>query len=75
MADRPGLTVSVVTASWNCAATLADCLDSVAKLTYAQREHVVIDGASWYGTLALLQSRRSQLAVLLSEPATVSTTP
>ena len=68
MADRPGLTVSVVTATWNCAATLADCLDSVAQQTYAPREHVVIDGASRDGTLALLQSRRNQLAVLLSEP-------
>lgn len=68
MVDSPGLTVSVVTATWNCAATLSDCLDSVAQQTYAQREHVVIDGASRDGTLALLQSRRNQLAVLLSEP-------
>ena len=68
MADRPGLTVSVVTATWTCAATLADCLDVMAQQTCAQREHVVIDGASRDGTLALLQSRRSQLAVLLSEP-------
>ena len=63
MADRPGLTVSVVTATWTCAATLADCLDVVAQQTCAHREHVVIDGASRHGTLALLQSRRSQLAV------------
>lgn len=68
MADHPGLKLSVVTATFNCAATLADCLDSVAQQTHAHREHVVIDGASRDGTLALLQSRRAQLAVLLSEP-------
>lgn len=36
--------------------------------SYSNREHVVIDGASRDGTLAVLQARRSQLAVLVSEP-------
>ena len=49
----------MVTATLNCATTLADCQDSVAQQACTQREHVVIDGASRDGTLALLQSRRS----------------
>lgn len=60
--------ISVVTATWNCAGTLADCLDSVAQQSYGNREHVVIDGASRDGTLPMLEGRRGQLAVLVSEP-------
>ncbi|WP_448873260.1 glycosyltransferase family 2 protein [Desulfobulbus propionicus] len=63
-----GVKVSVVTVTWNCADTLGDCLDSVARQSWLDREHVVIDGASTDGTLALLKTRRDQLAVLVSEP-------
>lgn len=44
-----------------------DCLDSVASQSYTEREHVVIDGASKDRTLALLEERKDQLAVLVSE--------
>ena len=60
--------ISVITATWNCAATLGDCLVAVKRQTHTDREHVVIDGASSDGTLELLQARRDQLAVLVSEP-------
>ncbi|OYU12446.1 MAG: hypothetical protein CFE38_08240 [Comamonadaceae bacterium PBBC1] len=60
--------ISIITATYNCAQTLGDCLSSVASQAYANREHVVIDGASQDGTLDVLQASRSQLAVLLSEP-------
>lgn len=60
--------ISVVTATYNSAATLADCLDSVRDQTHAEIEHVVIDGASRDGTLALIESRRERIAVLVSEP-------
>ena len=62
------ITISVVTVTWNCVDNIKDCLDSVAQQTWPHREHVVIDGASQDGTLAILQSRRQQLSVLLSEP-------
>lgn len=62
------ITISVITATWNCASTLGDCLDSVAQQTYPHHEHVVIDGASRDGTLDLLRARSDQLGVLLSEP-------
>jgi|GEM_PF-2333655 len=60
--------LSVITATYNCADTLADCLDSVAQQTHPEVEHILIDAASSDGTLALLQARRDQLAQLVSEP-------
>jgi glycosyltransferase involved in cell wall biosynthesis len=60
--------ISIVTATRDCAGTLRDCLRSVAAQTWTEREHVVIDGASRDGTLALLESHRDQLDVLVSEP-------
>jgi glycosyltransferase involved in cell wall biosynthesis len=66
--DKKIVKISVVTATWNCASTIADCLHSVAAQSYTEREHVVIDGASNDGTLNLLHACRDQLAVLVSEP-------
>jgi glycosyltransferase involved in cell wall biosynthesis len=60
--------ISVITITWNCASTIADCLDSVASQIYSNREHVVIDGASTDGTVDILRSREGQLGVLVSEP-------
>jgi len=60
--------ISVITATWNCVATVADCLASVAGQSYTGREHIVIDGASTDGTVAVLEAHRGQLSVLVSEP-------
>ncbi len=60
--------ISVVTTLRNARETVADCLDSVAAQTHPRREHIVIDGGSEDGTLALLEQRGDQLAVLVSEP-------
>jgi glycosyltransferase len=60
--------ISIVTATWQCAATVGDCLRSVASQTWASREHVVIDGGSRDGTLDLLQRHRDGLSALVSEP-------
>jgi glycosyltransferase len=60
--------ISIITATWNCAGTVAECLASVAGQSYPDREHIVIDGASTDGTVAVLEAHRAQLAVLVSEP-------
>ena len=60
--------ISIITATWQCADTVGDCLVSVAGQTHADREHIVIDGASPDGTLAVLEAHRPQLAALVSEP-------
>ena len=59
--------ISIITVTWNCRDTVADCLASVAAQTHAACEHVVIDGASTDGTRELLEAHRAQLAVLVSE--------
>lgn len=60
--------ISIITATFECASTVGDCLESVAAQTYPDREQIVIDGASPDGTLAVLRGRQAQLAVLVSEP-------
>ena len=60
--------ISVITAVYNRVATIGDALDSVRAQTWPDVQHVVIDGASTDGTLEILQARRSEIAVLVSEP-------
>ncbi len=60
--------ISIVTATWNCAYTIEDCLQSVASQTWPHREHVVIDGWSNDGTVPLLEKHRHQIGILISEP-------
>jgi len=62
------LKVSIITVTYNCKSVLNDCLDSVAAQSYGNIEHIVIDGASNDGTLSLLNSKRNNLAVVVSEP-------
>jgi glycosyltransferase involved in cell wall biosynthesis len=64
--DQP--LVSVITVCFNAAATLEDCLGSVAAQTWPAIEHIVIDGASTDGTAAILERHRARLARLVSEP-------
>lgn len=53
--------VTVITAVLNGAATLARNLESVREQTWARLEHVVIDGGSTDGTLALLEARPARV--------------
>jgi len=48
--------VSILTPSFDQGRFLRDCLDSVARQTYPRIEHVVVDGGSTDGTLAILES-------------------
>ena len=60
--------LSLITATYNCAGTLGDCLESVASQTHDDIEHWIIDGGSTDGTLALVESRQQQVAGVVSEP-------
>ena len=60
--------ISIITATRQCVDTVPDCLASVAGQSHTDREHIVIDGASTDGTLAVLEAHRPQLAALVSEP-------
>lgn len=61
------VTISVVTATWNCVKTLQDCLASVARQSYASREHVIVDGASTDGTVEVIKQNIAQIATFKSE--------
>ena len=62
------VSISVVTATWNCALTLPDCLASVACQSYANREHVIIDGMSTDGTIDVINRHVDQITAFKSEP-------
>lgn len=63
----PNTTISIVTATWNCAKTLPDCLASVARQSYANREHVIVDGASTDGTVEVINQHIDQISTFTSE--------
>ena len=46
---------------------LTECLNSVDSQSHNNIEHIVIDGASTDGTLTLLNSKKDQLSILVSE--------
>ena len=59
--------LSVVTPVYNSARYLAATLDSVAGLR-TSHEHIVVDGGSTDGTVALLEDRRDTRLIWISEP-------
>ncbi len=64
---QKSIIISVVTATWNCAKTLPDCLTSVARQSYPRREHVIVDGASTDGTIDVINLYIDQIAKFKSE--------
>ena len=59
--------ITIITVCFNSAATLADTIDSVAAQDYADKEHVIIDGASSDATLSIIRSAPS-VSRYISEP-------
>lgn len=53
---------------FNSVETIQNTIDSVQSQTYGDIEHIVIDGGSTDGTVDVLESNRSRLGVLVSEP-------
>ena len=60
--------ISVVTVCYNSVKTIADTLNAVAMQTYADIEHLVIDGASKDGTVEMVRSHANPQIRLISEP-------
>lgn len=61
------LTISVITAVFNRVHTVGQAMASVQAQTWSDVQHIVIDGGSTDGTLAVLQGQWERLAVLVSE--------
>lgn len=60
--------ITIITVAFNAAETIADTLRSVANQTYPNIEHILIDGASRDGTMAIVKEHGSHLAKCISEP-------
>ena len=59
--------ISVITATWNCAETLPDCLASMGRQCHENREHIIVDGASTDGTIDVVKRHIRQIAAFKSE--------
>jgi len=60
--------ISVITVCFNSQTTIERSIQSVVDQQWPEVEHIVIDGGSTDGTLAILERFRPHLAVLVSEP-------
>jgi glycosyltransferase involved in cell wall biosynthesis len=60
--------ITVIVAVFNGAATLQQCINSVAQQTYPNKELIIIDGGSTDGTVNLLKSNREKISYWISEP-------
>jgi len=60
--------ISVIVAVFNGVKTLQQCIDSVAKQTYPNKELIIIDGGSNDGTVDLLRLNQEQISYWVSEP-------
>jgi glycosyltransferase involved in cell wall biosynthesis len=62
------LKISIITVTYNSELVLSDCLNSVTSQKNNNIEHIIVDNVSTDGTMSLLQSKRKQFKVLISEP-------
>lgn len=60
--------VSIITASFNCCATIEQTINSVTSQTFPNREYIIIDGGSTDGTVDILNRFDSAIDYWISEP-------
>ena len=60
--------ISIITAVYNRADTIADAIRSVQSQTYLDVEHIIIDGASQDGTLHVIDKFKNERTRVVSEP-------
>ncbi len=70
MNERRNMKVSIITVTYNSAATLRRTIQSVLAQDYGNIEYIVIDGNSSDGTLDILNEYRDHIDVVVSEPDT-----
>lgn len=59
--------VSIITACFNSASTIADCIESVNNQTYEDIEHIIIDGRSTDRTLNIINTLPNRVMKIVSE--------
>lgn len=60
--------ISIITVSYNSAATIRDTIESVLRQSHQNIEHIIVDGASNDGTVAILEEYQDRIAKVVSEP-------
>ncbi|MGY4027451.1 glycosyltransferase family 2 protein [Aeromonas rivuli] len=60
--------VSIITATYNSAATIRDTLASLECQTYPDIEYIIVDGASQDNTLEVILEQCSRVSKIISEP-------
>ncbi|GIC77275.1 glycosyltransferase family 2 protein [Moritella sp. F3] len=60
--------VSIITATYNSAATINDTLESLNKQSYKNIEYIIIDGASSDNTLEVIKQQCPRVTTIISEP-------
>lgn len=60
--------ISIITITYNSAATLEETIRSVVMQDYPSLEYVIIDGGSSDGTLDIVNKYRDQIQIVVSEP-------
>ena len=60
--------ISVIVAVYNAVDTLPQCIESVARQTYPDKELIIVDGASNDGSREVLESHDGQIDYWISEP-------
>ena len=60
--------ISIITATYNSEAHIADCVKSVNSQTYDDIEHIIIDGASKDNTLEIVKNIPNRVVKIVSEP-------
>ena len=60
--------ISIITGTYNSAATIVDCISSVNNQTFQYIDHIIIDGASKDGTVDIIRSIPNRVAKIVSEP-------
>ena len=65
---KKSLKVSIITATFNSASHIADCVKSIHFQTYNNIEHLIIDGASKDKTLEIIKATPNRIEKIISEP-------
>lgn len=60
--------ISIITATCNSAAHIADCIRSVNDQPHVDIEHIIVDGASKDDTLAVINAIPNRITKIISEP-------
>jgi glycosyltransferase involved in cell wall biosynthesis len=62
------LKISLITVAFNAQNTIDRCLDSIARQKFTNIQHIVIDGGSTDGTVAIIGRYRDNIGIFVSEP-------